>query len=293
MNPKNFLFVEKYRPETVSNCILPDKLTTLFENIVSGGQESFPNMTFSGSAGVGKTTCAIALARELKMTYCLINASEENGIDVLRTKIKRFATTKSLEGGMKLVILDEADHLTRAAQPALRGLIEQYSSNCRFILTCNYPNKIIDPLISRCPRVDFSISKSDQDEILMKLYNRVVYILDQENITYDSDTIVRSIMNDYPDMRKIIGKIQQFSASSGTLDPAVVGTDLGNGKFSQVMRIMKEKKFAELRKWVTENKDVDIQTFFSDFYDYLWKSHEINKLGQPINLEEESLKSNR
>lgn len=277
MDPKNFLFVEKYRPSTIEECILPKDVRDLFLGIKDVGVESFPNMLFVGPAGVGKTTAAIALSNQMGMTCHLINASEENGIDMLRTKIKRFATTKSLTGGMKLIILDEADHLSRAAQPALRGLIEQHSSNCRFILTCNYPNKIIDPIISRCPRIDFTIPSNEREDVCLQIFARVSEIMEAENIKSDPEVVAKTIAANYPDMRKIIGKIQQYS-KSGELSTSVVSSKSDIEIFDDVIDIIREKKYTELRKWVSENDDVDVQTFFSDMYKYLWNMYDNDKL---------------
>jgi len=278
LNPTNLLLVEKYRPSKIEDCVLSKDLTDIFNGIIQSGQDEFPNMIFCGPAGVGKTTVAKALASELGMTSHLINASEENGIDTLRTTIKRFASTKSLSGGKKLMILDEADHLSQAAQPALRGLIEQFSSNCRFILTCNYKNKIIDPLISRCPIVDFTIPNAEKQDIAGRIFTRICSILNEEGVAYEEDTVVQVVLKNFPDFRRMLGKIQQYTIND-TLDPSVVSSSNSNeSMFDDVFKIMGSKKFKELRLWVCDHSDMDLQVFFSDLDKYLWKMYADDKL---------------
>ena len=203
---KEFLFVEKYRPKTVSDCILPDGLKKTFQDIVTGGE--LPNMMFTGSAGVGKTTVARALCNELDLDYMLINGSEDGNIDTLRGKIKQFASTVSLQGGQKVVILDEADYLNpQSTQPALRGFIEEFSSNCRFILTCNFKNRIIDPLHSRCSIYEFNLgNKAKMAEQFMA---RLQFILDSESIIYDNAVLAELIMTYIPDWRRVINECQR------------------------------------------------------------------------------------
>src|SRR6056300_1485906 len=195
---KDFLWVEKYRPKTIQECILPDQLQNTFSKIVANGE--IPNMLFTGSAGLGKTTVAKAICNELDLDYIIINGSEEGNIDTLRGKIKQFASSVSLQGGYKVVILDEADYLNpQSTQPALRGFIEEFSNNCRFILTCNFKNRIIEPLHSRCAVIEFNISKKDTPPLLAQFMKRTEHILKTENIVYEKPVIAELIMKFAPD----------------------------------------------------------------------------------------------
>lgn len=278
MNTKEFLFVEKYRPEEIIECALSSGNTAIFNGILQSSQEEFPNMIFVGPAGVGKTTVAKILANKMGMECMFINASEKNGIDELRTTIKRFASTGSLSKNKKVVILDEGDHLSSAAQHALRGLIEEFSSNCRFIITCNYSNKIIDAIHSRCPLVDFSIPENEKPDIAAKIFERFCSILDKENISYDADTLTEVVLNSFPDFRKMLGRIQQYSRS-GNLSPEIVSASKRDSKnFDDLFDILKNRQFKSLREWVTSNKDVDMQVFFSQINEYLGKKFEEDKL---------------
>jgi replication factor C small subunit len=279
MGYENHLFVEKYRPKKIEDCILPSSIKSMFAGIISDGQEKFPNMTFSGSAGSGKTTAALALANEMGMSTFLINASEENGIDVLRNKVKRYASTKSINGGMKVLILDEADNLSRAAQSALRGMVEEFSSNCRFILTCNFNNQIIDPIISRCPIVEFSVPTQEKAEMAGLVFQRIKFILEEENIQYDDQTIVEIVKKNFPDYRRMIGIVQKYS-HDGVLDSnAVSSTTANTESFDVLMGLIKNKKFSDIRTWVSDHSDTDVQTFFSDFNNYLWGKYKNGNLG--------------
>jgi len=259
---KEFLFVEKYRPKTVSDCILPDGLKKTFQDIVTGGE--LPNMMFTGSAGVGKTTVARALCNELDLDYMLINGSEDGNIDTLRGKIKQFASTVSLQGGQKVVILDEADYLNpQSTQPALRGFIEEFSSNCRFILTCNFKNRIIDPLHSRCSIYEFNLgNKAKMAEQFMA---RLQFILDSENITYDNAVIAELIMKYIPDWRRVINECQRYGMS-GHIDTGVLVT-LSESSVKGLMGDLKSKNFKDMRKWVTNNIDVESAKLFRMVYD--------------------------
>src|SRR6056300_1296855 len=204
----DFLWVEKYRPQTISDCILPDTLKNTFQNIADGGE--LPNMLFSGTAGLGKTTVAKALCNELNLDWIIINASESGNIDTLRTKIKQFASTVSLQGGYKVVILDEADYLNaQSTQPALRGFIEEFANNCRFILTCNVINRIINPLHSRCSVYEFNTTKKDMAVLCGQFMERCKYILSEENITYEEKALAQTIMKHAPDWRRILNEIQR------------------------------------------------------------------------------------
>ena len=259
---KEFLFVEKYRPKTVSDCILPDGLKKTFQDIVTGGE--LPNMMFTGSAGVGKTTVARALCNELDLDYMLINGSEDGNIDTLRGKIKQFASTVSLQGGQKVVILDEADYLNpQSTQPALRGFIEEFSSNCRFILTCNFKNRIIDPLHSRCSIYEFNLgNKAKMAEQFMA---RLQFILDSESIIYDNAVIAELIMKYIPDWRRVINECQRYGMS-GHIDTGILVT-LDETSVAGLFKDLKTKNFKSMRKWVTNNMDVESSKLFRMIYD--------------------------
>ena len=259
---KEFLFVEKYRPKTIEDCILPEGLKETFQKIVDKGE--LPNMMFTGSAGVGKTTVARALCNELDLDYMLINGSEDGNIDTLRGKIKQFASTISLQGGQKVVILDEADYLNpQSTQPALRGFIEEFSSNCRFILTCNFKNRIIDPLHSRCSIYEFNLG--NKAEMAQKFMARLQFILDSEHIIYDNAVIAELIMKYIPDWRRVINECQRYGMS-GHIDTGILVT-LSETSIAGLMDDLKTKNFKKMRKWVTDNIDVESVKLFRLIYD--------------------------
>ena len=224
---KEFLWVEKYRPLNIDDCILPKSLIRTFREFVNNNE--IPNLLLCGTAGVGKTTIARALCEQLDSDYILINGSEESGIDTLRNKIKNFASTVSLTGGRKVVILDEADYLNpQSTQPALRGFIEEFSKNCRFIFTCNFANRIISPLHSRCSVIEFKIPKKETPEVARDFMVRVQGILDQERVEYDPKVIVELITKHIPDWRRVLNELQRYSAS-GTIDVGIL-TNWKEGK---------------------------------------------------------------
>ena len=262
MYVKEFLFVEKYRPQTIEDCILPEGLKETFRKIVEKGE--LPNMMFTGSAGVGKTTVARALCNELDIDYMMINGSEDGNIDTLRGKIKQFASTVSLQGGQKVVILDEADYLNpQSTQPALRGFIEEFSSNCRFILTCNFKNRIIDPLHSRCSIYEFNLG--NKAEMAQAFMARLQFILDSEHIIYDNAVIAELIMKYIPDWRRVINECQRYGMS-GHIDTGILVT-LSETSIAGLMEDLKTKNFKKMRKWVTDNIDVESAKLFRLIYD--------------------------
>jgi len=260
----NFLWVEKYRPKTIEECVLPKRMKDTFTSIKETGE--LQNMMFTGSAGVGKTTVARALCNELELDYIIVNGSEEGNIDTLRTKIKQFASTVSLQGGYKVVILDEADYLNaQSTQPALRGFIEEFSQNCRFILTCNFKNRIIEPLHSRCSVYDFYVALGEQPEILADFMDRVSNILTKENVTFDKKVLAELIMKYRPDFRRVINELQRYSVS-GTIDTGVLA-NMSDESFNSLVTSLKEKNFKEMRKWVASNIDLEPSVIFRKIYD--------------------------
>jgi len=258
----SFLWVEKYRPQKVSETILPPHLQQTFQKMVDTGE--LQNMLFTGTAGLGKTTVAKALCKELGLDYIVINGSEEGNIDTLRGKIKQFASTVSFGGSYKVVILDEADYLNpQSTQPALRGFIEEFSDNCRFILTCNFKNRIIEPLHSRCAIYEFNTSKKDLQGLCAQFLKRAQTILENEGVSYDQMSIVDLIMRHAPDWRRVLNELQRRSVLG---DIASSTTDMG-GSFNDLFKHLKEKDFKSMRKWVVNNLDLDTSAIIRGVYD--------------------------
>ena len=263
-----FLWVEQYRPKTVNECILPKTLKTQLQSYVD--KQDISNLILSGGPGVGKTTAARAMLEQIGATYMFINGSEESGIDVLRTKIKNFASTVSLDGGRKYLILDEADYLNpQSTQPALRGFIEEFHQNCGFILTCNYKNKLIAPLHSRCGVVDLTIPKSEKASLAHQFFKRVISILQENEIKHNEKVVAELINNHFPDWRRILNELQRYSVS-GQIDAGIL-VNLGEKSIKELMGMMKSKEFTNVRKWVVENIDNDPDTLFRAVYDNLYE----------------------
>jgi DNA polymerase III delta prime subunit len=261
----DFLWVEKYRPKTIADTILPDSLKQVFQKIVDGGE--LPNMLFTGTAGLGKTTVARALCNSLELDYILINGSEEGNIDTLRTKIKQFASSVSLQGGYKVVILDEADYLNpQSTQPALRGFIEEFANNCRFLLTCNFKNRIIEPLHSRCGVYEFNTSKKDLQPLAAQMLKRCQSILEDEGVSYDQMAVVDLIMKHAPDWRRVLNELQRHSMVGITS-----GSSSNNaGSFESLFEYLKTKDFKKMRSWVVNNIDTDASAIFRGVYDRMY-----------------------
>ena len=262
-----FLWVEKYRPKTVKDCILPKKLKDTFQEFVK--DKHIPNLILSGSAGTCKTTIAKAMVEQICSTWMMINGSEESGIDVLRTKIKNFASTVSLEGGRKYIILDEADYLNpQSTQPALRGFMEEFHKNCGFILTCNYKNRLIDPLQSRCSNIDFTIRNGERVKLADKFYKRVLDILKDEKIQFNPPAVAELITAHFPDWRRVLNELQRYSAS-GQIDAGIL-INISNENIKELMSFVKKKEFTNVRKWIVNNLDNDANRIFRTIYDSLY-----------------------
>ena len=264
---QEFLWVEKYRPNTIDDCILPSQLKKDFEEILKQGE--LQNLLLTGTAGTGKTTVAKALCKQLDLDYLLINGSEESGIDTLRNKIKQFASTVSLQGGYKVVILDEADYLNpQSTQPALRGFIEEFSANCRFILTCNFKNRVIEPLHSRCSVIEFNIPKKEAERLCSVMMARLMHILDTEGVKYEAPVLAELIMKHVPDWRRVINELQRYSVS-GVIDSGIL-VQLSDTSLNDLMIFLKEKNFKQMRKWVADNMDSEPAALYRKVYDNMY-----------------------
>ena len=259
-----FLWVEKYRPQKIDDCVLPEALKKTFKEYIIKGE--LPNFLLCGTAGTGKTTVAKALCNEIGAEYMFINGSEESGIDVLRTKIKSFASSVSLTDAKKVVILDEADYLNpNSTQPALRAFIEEFSNNCRFILTCNFKNRIIEPLHSRCAVIEFKIDNAEKKNMLEGFFKRTRQILTQENIEFDPKVVAEMLTKYFPDFRRILNELQRYSVS-GKIDTGIL-VNVSEESYKSLIKFMKEKDFTEVRKWVGKNSDTDSVSLFRQLYD--------------------------
>lgn len=260
-----FLWVEKYRPQTVDECILPESIKKTFKDYIAQGE--LPTFLLTGSAGVGKTTIARALCAEVGAEYIFINGSDEGrSIDVLRTKVREFASTVSLTDSPKMIIIDEADYMNaQSIQPALRAFIEEFSANCRFIFTCNYVNRIIEPLRSRCAIVDFKIDNKDKPELAGQFYKRVVQILKNENIEFEPKVVAELITKHFPDYRRMLNELQRYSVS-GKIDSGIL-VNMTEQSFKELLGYMKEKNFTSVRNWVGKNSDTDSTALFRNLYD--------------------------
>jgi len=260
----DYLWVEKYRPATIEETILPNRLKQTFQKIVESGK--MPNMLLTGTAGLGKTTVAKALCNELGYDWILINGSDEGRqIDTLRDKIKRFATTVSLTGSMKVVIIDEADYLNQQSfQPGLRAFIEEFSNNCRFVLTCNFKNRIIEPLHSRCSVYEFNTTRKEMATLAAQFMKRAQYILQQEGIEYDQKAVADLIMQHAPDWRRILNELQRTSMSGSVTVHTVTSQPT---KFSELFSYLKDKDFKKMRQWVSNNIDTDSSSIIRGIYD--------------------------
>lgn len=274
----SLLWVEKFRPKSLSDCILPTDLGIMFNGMVKEGK--IPNMLFYGKAGIGKTSVAKALAKDIGLDFIMINCSEDNGMDTLRVKIRQYASTVSLSGAGKVIILDEFDYATTAVQNGLRGAIEEYAANCRFILTCNYKNRVIDALHSRCTAIDFTPPASERAQIASQMLKRTEHILEQERVPYEKAVVANLIKRHFPDFRRIINELQKYSAS-GKIDVGVLA-QTSSESFKELIGFMKKKDFISCRKWVMQNIDLNTSEFFRKLYDEMYASLKPNSIPQAI-----------
>ncbi len=276
----NFLWVEKYRPKTIDDCILSNTIKGTLNDLVK--EERVPNLMFTGPAGVGKTTVARAICDMTSSDYIIINGSDEGRmIDTLRTKMTQFCSTISLQGGRKVVIIDEADYMNPdSVQPAMRGFIEKFTENCSFIFTCNYKNRIIEPIHSRCAVVDFTSPKSEKPEIANAFLNRCDHILKSENIEYDKRVIVELINKHFPDFRRMLNEMQRYS-TSGQIDSGILA-NIGELNLNALVSALREKNFPNMRQWVTSNVDNDPASVYRKIYDKLYEVVDKNSIPQAV-----------
>lgn len=263
---EQLLWTEKYRPKTVEDCILPEAIKETFQEYVK--QKHIPTLLLSGTAGVGKTTIAKALCNEVGCDFMVMNCSDTNSVDDVRWKIKGYASSVSLSGGRKVIIMDEADYLSPNAQAALRGAIEEFAKNCSFIFTCNQKNRIMEPIHSRCAVIDFRIQNGQKAKMASAFFKRVEWILEQENITYDKEVIAELIKKHFPDNRRVLNELQRYSVS-GKVDKGILTTVI-DININDLIKTIKDKDFSTMRKWVTQNLDNDPATLYRKIYDNLY-----------------------
>ena len=263
----NTLWVEKYRPNKIEECVLPKEIKTTFQSIVNSGE--IPNLLLTGSPGIGKTTVAKALCNQLQCDWLMINGSDEGRmIDTLRTTVVNYASTVSLSGGKKVIIIDEADYMNKdSVQPALRGVIEEFSKNCRFIFTCNFKNRIIPALHSRCSVVDFTISKNDKPLLGREMMDMVIKILEKEGVKYEDKILANLVLKFFPDFRRVINELQKYSLN-GIIDDGILKQS-SDENFTELFVALKGKNFAVMRKWVAQNIDNDHVRLYRQIYDTL------------------------
>lgn len=273
----HMLWVEKYRPSKISDCILPDKIKDTFQEFAN--RKEIPNLLLSGSAGVGKTSVAKALCIEVGCDYIVINGSDDRGISTIQTTVKNYATSMSLTGGRKCIIIDEADNLTPDAQKALRGMIEDVSVNCAFIFTCNYKNRIIEAIHSRCTTIDFKLNGSKQ-KVAAQFFKRVEWILDQEGVIYDKSVVAAIITKHFPDNRRVLNEIQRYSVS-GSIDAGILA-NVADIQISDLVKAIKMKNVSDARKWIVNNLDNDPVVIFRKIYDNLFEQLKPNSVPEMI-----------
>ena len=276
---KDILWVEKYRPQTIQDCILPNTIKDSLQEFVD--KNHVPNLLLSGGAGIGKTTSAVALCKETNSDYIIINGSEESGIDLLRSKLDQYCSSVSMTGGIKVVIIVEADYLNPSStQPAMRGFIEGFSSNCSFIFTCNFKNRIIDPIHSRCAVIDYKIAKKDSPVIASSFFKRICTILEGEGVKYNQQVLIELVNKYFPDFRRCLNELQRYSVS-GEIDSGILA-NISDQSIEDLMNLLKDKKFNDMRKWVAENLDNDSTKIFKKLYEALNTKVQENSIPQVV-----------
>ena len=263
---EHLLWTEKYRPKNIEDCILPERLKKPFQEYVT--QKNIPNLLLTGGAGVGKTTVAKAMCNEIGCDFMIINGSDENGIDMVRNKITNYASSMSFTGGRKVIIIDEADYLSANSQAAFRNAIEEFAGNCSFIFTCNFKNKIIEPLHSRCAVIEFTLKASEKSSMATQFFKRIQTILSAEEITYETPVVAELIKKHFPDFRRVINELQRFS-KFGKIDTGVLA-QIVDVSLADIIKFIKDKDFGAIRKWVASN-DVDPASLYRKLYDNLYE----------------------
>jgi len=277
---KDILWVEQYRPSTIDDLVLPENIKGTFREIIS--QDKIPNLILSGSAGVGKTSAAMVLCKALNCDYIIVNGSDEGRlIETLRNKLTQYCSSVSMSGGRKVVIMDEADYMTPdSVQPAMRGFMEKFSSNCSFIFTCNFKNRIIEPIHSRCAVIDYRITDTDKQKLAAEFMNRCITILTDNNIEYDGNVVAELIMKHLPDFRRVLNELQRYSVS-GNIDSGIL-LNISDANMKELIECLKSKNFKGVRTWVVDNIDNDPQKIFRKIYDHLYTSADPNTIPQII-----------
>jgi replication factor C small subunit len=275
---EQMLWTEKFRPQTVQDCILPDRLKKPFQEYVK--QKNIPNLLLAGGPGVGKTTVAKAMCKEIGCDYMVINGSDESGIDIFRTKIKNYASSMSLSGGRKVIIIDEADYLNpNSTQPALRNAIEEFAGNCSFIFTCNYKNRIIDPLHSRCAVIEFNLKNGEKANMASSFFKRIQSILHIEKVEFEDSVIAELVKKHFPDFRRVLNELQRYS-QFGKIDSGILA-QIGEVSLNEIVKYVKDKDFGAIRKWVGSN-DIDSNTLFRKIYDSMYDSLKPHSIPQAV-----------
>ena len=275
---EHLLWTEKCRPQSIEDCVLPERLKKPFQEYVN--QNNIPNLILSGGPGVGKTTVAKAMCNEIGCDFMVINGSDESGIDIFRTKIKNYASSMSLAGGRKVIIIDEADYLNpNSTQPALRNAIEEFAGNCSFIFTCNYKNRIIEPLHSRCAVIDFGLKNGEKAKMASAFFKRVQSVLQSESVEFDDAVIAELVKKHFPDFRRILNELQRYS-QFGKIDTGIL-SQIADVSIAEIVKSIKEKDFGSIRKWVSSN-EIDSNILYRKIYDALYDTMKPQSIPQAV-----------